>query len=133
ATLLDLALHGQDPAQRISAADRIQDAATLRQLVREGRDKRVQQSAREKLREHQQATQASEERQHTRAAILTEITQHAGRQIDNLYGARLTQLRQQWQHASEGASGEEQRRFNEQAAHCDALLNAREQAQAEQA
>ena len=37
-------------SQAISAADRIQDAATLRQLVREGRDKRVQQSAREKLR-----------------------------------------------------------------------------------
>lgn len=133
AALLELALHGQDPAQRISAAERIQDATTLRQLVREGRDKRVQQSAREKLREHQQAAQASEERQRARDAILAEITQHAGRQIDNLYGPRLAQLRQQWQQASEGASGEAQRHFNEQAARCDALLAAREQAQAEQA
>ena len=101
--------------------------------MREGRDKRVQQSAREKLREHQQATQASEERQRTREAILAEITQHAGRQVDNLYGPRLAQLRQQWQQASEGADGDAQRQFNEQAARCEALLTAREQAQAEQA
>ncbi|MCH8543187.1 MAG: DUF349 domain-containing protein [Alcanivorax sp.] len=128
--LLDIALHGDDAALRIAAAAQLRSDDALRRLVREGRDKRALQQARERLKQSHQAEQDAARRQAQRDAVLAEITQHARRLPDALYGPRLTQLRQQWQDVASDASTDQVSAFNAAEADCQAQLDtlAREQA-----
>ncbi|MBZ2187585.1 DUF349 domain-containing protein [Alcanivorax sp. JB21] len=129
--LLDIALHGDEAPQRIAAAARLRSDEALRQLVRDGRDKRVLQQARERLKQRQQAEQAAQSRQTQRDAVLAELTQHARRTPDALYGPRLTQLCQQWQDVASDADTAQTDAFHTAEAACRAQLAqlAREAAQ----
>ncbi|MDF1629545.1 MAG: DUF349 domain-containing protein [Alcanivoracaceae bacterium] len=99
--LIHLALQGADAELRISVAGRLQNPEHLRSLTRDGRDKKVIQLAREKLKSYQQ--QQHEHQQHAqRGAELVELLlSHSKRPYDNLYAARLQQLQNSWQEISD--------------------------------
>ena len=121
--VLDIALHGSEAALRIAAAAQLHSDDALRKLVREGRDKRALQQARERLKQSHQAEQAAQQRETQRDAVLAEITQHARRVPDALYSPRLTQLRQQWQDVASDASDAQITAFGAAEADCQAQLD----------
>lgn len=121
--LRELAVQGEDAALRIAAAEQITDEDSLRQLQRDGRDKKVLQHVREQLRQYQQVRDAAESRRQTREKLISELNQHATRTPDALYGARLSQLCQQWQAVAEDADPQAQQAFEDQAARCQAVVD----------
>ncbi|WP_111656878.1 DUF349 domain-containing protein [Isoalcanivorax indicus] len=133
ALLLDLAVHGEDAAMRIAAAERLTDEDSLRLLLRDGRDKKVLQHAREQLRHYQQARDAAQARRQARSNVIAELTQHATRVPDALYAARLTQLCQQWQTVTEDADSHEQQAFDSARTRCQAVIDDLQRARDEQA
>lgn len=91
--LLEQAINGSKPEQRLTAAQRIHQPELLRQLVRDGRDKKVQQHARTLLKAYQDADKQAEEQQQALQALLTDLQRLANIPMDSLNGAKLQQLR----------------------------------------
>ncbi|MEY1662206.1 DUF349 domain-containing protein [Isoalcanivorax beigongshangi] len=127
-SLLELALQAPDAALRLAAAQRLSDSNLLRRLIKDSRDKRVQQWAREQSRRLNQAQQAAEERSAVRSAVTRELQQHRHRPLDSLYRPRLTQLQQQWIDAADGAEEAEYSAFRSAVEACDAVMAAAEAA-----
>jgi DNA repair protein SbcC/Rad50 len=96
AALAQLATDGIDAELRLAAATRLEDKEALRRLVRDGRDKRVVRLARERLKQHQQQDQQTQQHQQRGDELIASLSAHATRQFDGLYQARLQQLRQSW-------------------------------------
>lgn len=91
------AIQGADISLREKTAQRVTEPALLRQLARDGRDKKVVQLARDTLKQQQHQQQQQEAQQQQLADLLQQLQQHAGRSLDPLYEARLTHLQEQWQ------------------------------------
>lgn len=101
------ALSGADISLREQSALRVTDATLLRQLSREGRDKKVLQYARDALKQQQQQQHAQLAQQQQLNDLLTQLQQHASRSLDPLYAARLTRLQEQWLLSAELADAEQ--------------------------
>lgn len=104
ATLMMLALDGADAELRISVAARLTDPDNLRRLAKEGRDKKVVRMAREQLKGHQQQQHQQQQHQQRAEELTGHLQAHSQRTFDNLYAARLQQLRQSWTEVAEDAS-----------------------------
>lgn len=130
--LMQIAQDARDAETRFAAAEQLTKPESWRTLQRQSRDKRINQLAREKWREHQAAQQQLAEKKTARDAILTEVKQHQHRTIDNLYQARLTQWQQQWEDNKEGATEEEENLLAQYITGCTEHLRAHEAELAEQ-
>ena len=107
ATLMTLALDGADAELRIAVATRLTNPDYLRRLVKEGRDKKVVRMAREQLKDHQLQQQQQHQHQQRAEELIGHLQAHSQRAFDNLYAARLQQLRQSWIEVA-GDAGEQQ-------------------------
>jgi DNA repair protein SbcC/Rad50 len=130
ALLLQLALEGVDAESRMAAANKVQQPELLRQLVREGRDKKVLQLARERLKHHQQVQQQQSRHQQRADELIEQFRAHAGRPYDNLYPARLQQMRQSWHEVEAEARDDQQQAVAKESSRCDAVIHAWQQQQA---
>lgn len=119
-----LALEAATPALREQAAQHVSEPALLRQLARDGRDKKVVQFARDLLKQQQEESGRQALVQQRVEALLEQLQQHAGHSPDPLYAARLAHLETQWQELENSASASQQKT----AATC--IANARKQLQA---
>ena len=127
ALLAHLAVHAGDEPSRVAATARIDDISVLKKLVREARDKRAQRIARDRLKALQQQQDAEQQAAARRAHLLQELDSHAARSLDNLYGARLQQLRSAWDEVAGNASDTEQQRATDAMQRCQARLDERDQ------
>ena len=125
--LAHLALHAADEPSRVAATARIDDIGVLKKLVREARDKRAQRIARDRLKALQQQQDAEQQAAARRAHLLQELDSHAARTLDNLYGARLQQLRGAWDEMAGNASDTEQQRAAAALQRCQSRLDERDQ------
>ena len=89
--LSDIAISGADEPLRVAATARVTDAAQLRLIIRDARDKRVQRLAREQLKTAQAQLQQAEHAQERCEKLLQELKAHTTRTLDNLYVPRLAQ------------------------------------------
>lgn len=132
ALLAHLALHATDEPSRVAATARIDDIAVLKKLVREARDKRAQRIARDRLKSLQQQQDTEQQAAERRAHLLQELDAHAARSLDNLYAARLQQMRSAWDEVAASASDAEQQRANDALQRCQARIDERDQHLAQQ-
>jgi len=124
--LLRIAREARDAESRYAAAEQLTKPGSWRTLQQHSRDKRVNQLARQKWREHQAHQQLLEASKTARSAILSELEQHQRRPVDNLYQARLNQWQQQWQENNNGVSEEETNLLARYVATCTQHLQSHE-------
>lgn len=132
ALLAHLAVHAGDEPTRVAATSRIDDIVVLKRLVRDARDKRAQRIARDRLKALQQQQEASQHAATRRAHLLQELATHSTRALDNLYAARLQQLRQAWNALRDGASAEDLQSASTAIERCQARIDERDQAIAQE-
>ena len=140
--LSDIAISGADEPLRVAATARVTDAAQLRLIIRDARDKRVQRLAREQLKTAQAQLQQAEHAQERREKLLQELKAHTTRTLDNLYVPRLEQLKKAWDEVSSDSDPVAQQQASDFIAECQVRLDeiqrakdvkrANEQAQIEQ-
>lgn len=118
AALIALALHDKAARVRLAAARKLTTADALEQLRRDSTDKAVQRHARDTLKTLREQEQASAETARRIQQLLASISQHAARNLEPLYEARLESLQANWRELAANASAAEQERFAEQAALC---------------
>ena len=101
--LYRLALEGADAALRLAAAERLNDSALLRQLGREGRDKKVVRIARDRLKARQAEDADARRHEEQLDALIDALEQLAQHSADPLFEGRLQQLEQRWRGLAEHA------------------------------
>ena len=131
-SLYRLALEGADAALRLAAAERLEDATLLRQLGREGRDKKVVRVARDRVKALQ--ARDAEARRHEEQLdalidALEQLAQHSG---DPLFEGRLQRLEQRWQALGEHADDARSARVESALAQCHAHQREQQEAAARQ-
>lgn len=122
--LFEVAITGQHATLREQAAAKIVDATLLRRLSREGRDKKVLQQARDRLKQQQQREQLDAQRLQQINALLQQIEQHAARGLDPLYEARTTALHEHWQALCEHADSAQLARATQGLSRADQMIAA---------
>ena len=127
------ALAGTDLTVREQAAQHLTDTTLLRQLARDGRDKKVVQFARDALKQQQQLQQQQQTQQQQLDELLTQLQQHASRSLDPLFEARLIHLQEQWQLFAPLADSEQTQQAEQQLARAQQTLAAQQQAIQQQA
>lgn len=90
--LFDYALNGSKAEQRFTAAQRITQPKLLRQLARDGRDKKVVQLARAFVKEQQENERQEQEHKQALVNLIAELKRLASLPMDSLNGAKLQQL-----------------------------------------
>lgn len=126
--LLAIATQSKHAYQRLFAAQHLQQPSSWRKLQKQSKDKKINQWAREKWRQHQDEQHVLHQKQEERSAVLSELKQHRNRTIDNLYEARLIQWQQQWEDNQEGISEAEAAEYAELQQQCQArLIEAKQQ------
>ncbi|MEP3650675.1 MAG: DUF349 domain-containing protein, partial [Alloalcanivorax venustensis] len=119
-SLYRLALEGADAALRLAAAERLQDTTLLRQLGREGRDKKVVRIARDRVKALQ--ARDAEARRHGEQldALIDALEQLAQHSADPLFEGRLQQLEQRWRALAEHADDTRSARVESALGQCHA-------------
>jgi hypothetical protein len=121
-TLFELAVSGKDETLRLAAAERLDDDTLLRQLSREGRDKRVIRLARERLKARQNEQHQRQQHREQVIQIADALNQLAQRSADPLFAARFQQLEQRWRERREHAEADVAQRASGAIERCRARL-----------
>lgn len=115
-TLIETALHDKSAKVRLAAAEKLQDPADLERLRRDSSDKNVQRHVREALKAQREQQQQQQETQQRITQLLDALAQHANRNFEPLYDAKLESLSENWRAVAGHASAAEQERYSELAA-----------------
>lgn len=99
----DIAIYGSQPPLRAEAAHRVTLPAQLKRLQREGRDKKVQQYARQQLKSQQKHEQEKQQQHQHIDELVKRLEQLANKPIDPLYKAKLTHLQEEWEQQASNA------------------------------
>jgi exonuclease SbcC len=116
--LLELALAGKSESQRVQAAGRLSSAHHLKRLTREGRDKRVLQTARESLKQRQAEEAERTERLKELDELESRLDTLSRQTPDHLYAAQVQQLQQRRDSLAEHADNETGERLEKLLAEC---------------
>lgn len=130
--LYRLALEGADAALRLAAAERLNDSTLLRQLGREGRDKKVVRIARDRVKA--MLAEDAEARRHEEQldALIDALEQLAQHSADPLFEGRLQRLEQRWHALAEHADDARSARVESALGQCHGHLREQQEAAARQ-
>lgn len=130
--LYRLALEGADAALRLAAAERLNDSTLLRQLGREGRDKKVVRIARDRVKAMQAEDAEARRHEEQLDALIDALEQLAQHSADPLFEGRLQRLEQRWHALAEHADDARSARVESALGQCHGHLREQQEAAARQ-
>lgn len=130
--LYRLALEGADAALRLAAAERLNDSTLLRQLGREGRDKKVVRIARDRIKAMQAEDAEARRHEEQLDALIDALEQLAQHSADPLFEGRLQRLEQRWHALAEHADDARSARVESALGRCHGHLREQQEAAARQ-